>query len=61
MPSYTLLDLRAGVTSDKWDIQIWGHIVTDRYYLVHTFRSTDTITAATGMPATFGVTVSAHF
>ena len=61
MPGYTLLDLRAGVNGDKWEIQVWGHNVTDRFYLIHTFRSTDTITATTGMPATFGVTVSAHF
>jgi iron complex outermembrane receptor protein len=61
MPSYTLLDLRAGVTSDKWEVLIWSHNITDRYYMVHAFRPTDTLTATTGFPATFGITVSAHF
>jgi iron complex outermembrane recepter protein len=61
MPSYTLLDVRAGVNSDRWEIQLWGRNITDRYYLTHAFRPTDTLIRTTGFPATYGITVSAHF
>jgi outer membrane receptor protein involved in Fe transport len=61
LPSYSLLDLRAGISNQNWHIELWGRNVTDRYYLVHAFRSTDTITRTTGMPATFGITVRANF
>jgi len=61
MPSYALVDLRAGVKSDNWEIQIWGRNVTNQYYLTHAFRPTDTIITTTGFPATYGITISAHF
>jgi outer membrane receptor protein involved in Fe transport len=61
MPSYALLDLRVGANKQNLHVEFWGRNVTDRYYLVHAFRSTDTITRTTGMPATYGITIRATF
>jgi iron complex outermembrane receptor protein len=61
LPSYALLDLRIGANRQNWHVELWGHNVTDRYYLVHAFRSTDTITRTTGFPATFGITIRDTF
>ena len=60
LPSYTLVDLRAGLQNDNWKIELWGRNITDEYYLTHAFRPTDTLVRTTGFPATFGITVSAH-
>jgi iron complex outermembrane receptor protein len=61
LPSYSLLDLRVGASRQNWHVELWGRNVTDRFYLVHAFRSTDTITRTTGFPATFGITIRATF
>jgi outer membrane receptor protein involved in Fe transport len=61
IPSYSLLDLRLGVNSQSWHIELWGRNITNRYYLIHTFRTTDTITRTTGFPATYGITIRASF
>jgi outer membrane receptor protein involved in Fe transport len=61
LPSYALLNLRVGAENQRWHVELWGRNVTDRYYLIHAFRSTDTITRTTGFPATFGITIRAHF
>jgi len=61
LPSYALLDLRIGASRQNFHVELWGRNITDRYYLVHAFRSTDTITRTTGFPATFGITIRATF
>ncbi len=63
LPSYALLDLRAGIEGPdgKWRLQVWGHNVTDKYYWLHVARIFDTVNRLNGMPATYGVTVSARF
>jgi len=61
LPSYGLLDLRIGANSQNWHVELWGRNITDRNYLVHAFRSTDTITRTTGFPATFGITIRGTF
>jgi iron complex outermembrane receptor protein len=61
LPSYTLVDLRAGANSQMWHVELWGRNITNRYYVVHAFRSTDTITRTTGFPATYGITIRATF
>jgi iron complex outermembrane receptor protein len=61
MPSYELLDLRVGANKQNLHVEFWGRNITDRYYVVHAFRSTDAITRTTGMPATYGITVRANF
>jgi outer membrane receptor protein involved in Fe transport len=61
IPSYSLVDLRLGVNSQSWHIELWGRNITNRYYLIHAFRTTDTITRTTGFPATYGITIRATF
>jgi len=61
LPSYALLDLRIGASRQNFHVELWGRNITDRYYLVHAFRSTDTITRTTGFPATFGITIRGTF
>ena len=61
MPSYELLDLRVGAKKQNLHVELWGRNITDRYYVIHAFRSTDAITRTTGLPATFGVTIRADF
>jgi outer membrane receptor protein involved in Fe transport len=61
IPSYGLLDLRLGAKNRIWHLELWGRNVTNKYYLIHAFRSTDTITRAAGFPATFGITIRASF
>ena len=55
---YALLDLRAGIENDRWRLQFWGRNVTNKRYIVNASRVADTITQQTGLPATYGVTVS---
>lgn len=56
--SYTLLDLRAGVQTDNWRLQIWGRNVTNEYYFVTNAHVNDVIVRYNGMPATWGFTLS---
>jgi len=58
LDSYTLLDLRAGVENDHWRLQLWGRNVTDEYYLVTNAHVNDVVVGYTGMPATYGFTLS---
>ena len=63
IPAYALVDLRTGVQSKDgvWRVQLWGHNVFNRYYLLNVSHVTDTVAATTGLPATYGITVSARF
>jgi outer membrane receptor protein involved in Fe transport len=61
MPSYDLIDARIGANKQNLHLELWGRNITDRYYLTHAFRSTDTITRTTGFPATYGITIRATF
>jgi outer membrane receptor protein involved in Fe transport len=60
---YALLDLRAGVESidQRWRVSLWGHNVTDKYYWINQLRIGDTITKVTGMPITYGATLTYRF
>jgi outer membrane receptor protein involved in Fe transport len=60
IPSYALLDLRIGIEDrdGRWRAELFGRNVTNKYYRTGIQRANDTITAWTGMPATYGVTVS---
>ena len=60
IPSYTLLDARAGVqrTDGKLRVWLWGKNITDRYYWTHVDHVLDTVTRITGMPATYGISAS---
>jgi iron complex outermembrane receptor protein len=58
IPDRTLLDLRAGVQNDEWKLWLWGRNVTDEHYWTRNSKVNDSIVRFTGMPATYGVTVS---
>lgn len=60
--SYSLLDLRAGIESDTWRLQVWGKNVTDTYHYTEVARLFgDSLVRFTGRPATYGVTVGYSF
>ena len=61
VPAYTLLDLRAGIAKDAWRFQVWGRNVTNAYYYTANDRVNDTILRYTGMPVTYGFTLSYRY
>lgn len=60
---YVLLDLRASVgTQDgKYRVEIWGKNVTNKFYWDNVSHPYDTVVRYAGMPATYGITLSARF
>ena len=56
--SYTVLDLRAGLESDKWRVFLWGKNVGNTYYWNNVNPSFDVVVRYAGMPATYGITAS---
>ncbi len=58
--AYGIVDLRAGLQSDDghWRAEVWGRNVTDQFYLTSVSHVVDTVARTTGMPATYGVTLS---
>jgi outer membrane receptor protein involved in Fe transport len=61
IPAYAVLDLRAGVQLRDWRIMVWGHNVTNTYYWTSWDRVNDTNIKYTGMPTTYGITLSYRF
>jgi outer membrane receptor protein involved in Fe transport len=57
VPSYALLDLRAGIEVNRWRISVWGRNVTDKWYWTSATRINDALVRQTGMPRTVGVTL----
>jgi outer membrane receptor protein involved in Fe transport len=59
-PAYTLFDARAGIEGPdgKWKLQFWGKNLTNKFYIRHTSSISDTIVRWTGMPRTYGATLS---
>jgi outer membrane receptor protein involved in Fe transport len=55
--AYTLLDLRAGVTSvdGHWRMEVFGNNVTNTYYWTQAARPAEVATRFAGLPQTFGV------
>jgi outer membrane receptor protein involved in Fe transport len=55
---YTLLDLRAGISThdNRYQFQIYGKNVTNKFYWNNVSHPYDTIVRYTGMPVTYGVT-----
>ena len=54
----------AGVSKDGWDIQLWGHNLTDDDYLISAFPSVAQFGSYSGYPSqprTYGVTVRKRF
>ncbi|MBN9559062.1 MAG: TonB-dependent receptor [Alphaproteobacteria bacterium] len=58
---YTLIDLRAGVEMNAWRVQVWGRNITNEYYWTGASHVNDVLYRYTGMPATYGFTVSYRF
>ena len=58
--SYALFGVRAGVASSdgNWTAQVWGKNITNKYYYYNVQVGYDSIWRLTGMPATYGVTLS---
>lgn len=61
--AYGILDLRAGLRSEdgQWRVEAWGRNVTDRFYLTSVTHVVDTVARITGMPATYGLTLSYEY
>lgn len=57
IPSYTLVDLRAGVERGPWRFSAWGRNVTDEFYLNNVSFSADSMVRYQGMPRTYGISV----
>ncbi len=63
IPSYTLLDLRAGVESPDGVVRVeaFGHNVTNKFYIIGSTRGADTVARYTGLPVTYGVNLFYRF
>jgi iron complex outermembrane receptor protein len=61
--AYELLDLRTGVEAPDGHLRfsLWGRNVTDTYYWTSASHLVDTYTRFTGMPTTYGVSVSYRY
>ncbi len=58
---YALVDLRAGLENGNWRFQLWGRNVLDQFYVNNKVAVVDAYVRYTGMPATFGATISYRF
>jgi outer membrane receptor protein involved in Fe transport len=63
LPSYTMLDLRAGIQAPDgdWRFTVWGRNVTNEYSATNVLIANDVIARYAGQPATYGVTFSHKF
>ncbi|AEG47868.1 TonB-dependent receptor [Sphingobium chlorophenolicum L-1] len=63
IPSYGLLDLRAGVEDKdgRWRVSLYGQNVTNKFYWYTVTRRNDTISRFAGMPVTYGVNFEFKF
>jgi outer membrane receptor protein involved in Fe transport len=59
--AYTLVDLRAGVEAGPLRVMLWGRNVFDKWYWNSSNHVNDVLLRYTGMPRTYGVTVSYRF
>jgi outer membrane receptor protein involved in Fe transport len=58
--AYGLLNLSAGIspTNSNWKVEVWGKNVTNTYYWNSAFYQFDPTVRLTGMPTSYGLTVS---
>lgn len=59
--AYTLIDLNAGVEAGPWRMSVWGRNVTNKWYWTGIGQTTDTRVRYTGMPRSFGASLSYRF
>lgn len=60
---YTLVDIRGGVESQdgRWRLSAWARNVSDEYYWSFASKTNDTFIRYTGMPRTYGATLTLRF
>jgi len=56
-----LLDVRAGIERGPWRAWVWGRNITDKHYWNAASHVNDVLLRYTGMPATYGATVTYSF
>lgn len=63
IPAFTLVDLRAGFSTagGAYRLTFWGANVFNTFNVTRAYRSFDFDVRSTGMPARYGVTLSARF
>lgn len=63
IPSYALVDLRAGVESadGRWSAQIYGRNIFNQFYTTNVSHVVDTVSRVTGRPATYGIRLSYRY
>jgi outer membrane receptor for ferric coprogen and ferric-rhodotorulic acid len=63
LPSYSLVDVRAGLedSSGRWKAQIYGRNIFNKFYLIHVTHNVDTVARTTGMPGTYGISLSYRY
>lgn len=63
LPAYTIYDARIGIEAadSSWRAQLWGRNLTNKFYYLSIQHGTDAISGITGMPATYGITLSYRY
>ena len=61
IPSYALVDLRAGIETGDIRFSVWARNITDKWYWNSSTRINDALVRQTGMPRTVGATVSFNY
>lgn len=63
IPGRALVNARLGIASrnDRWRAQLWVENLFNEFYYNNVIHTTDTTSAFTGMPRTYGVTLSFNF
>ena len=64
MPAYDILNLRAGVRRNRWDVSLYGNNLTDERALLALDRERGTrarIGYLTNQPRTFGISARVDF
>jgi len=56
-----LIDVRAGIETESWRVWAWGRNITDKYYWNQVAHVNDVLLRYTGMPRTYGVSLSYRF
>ncbi|WP_293681989.1 TonB-dependent receptor, partial [uncultured Phenylobacterium sp.] len=61
LKGYALVDLRAGVDGGAWTAQAWMRNATNKHYWTSAVHVNDVLLRYTGMPRTYGVTLTYRF
>ena len=61
VPGYALVDLRLGVEAGPWRAQLWARNLFDKWYWTSAQHVNDVLLRFTGMPRTYGLSVSYRF